>query len=92
MHAGEYGPIELGSECSGSKEAPTVIRPAEDEDVVIHAEDEVGVSLVNVSHITVQGLEIEGGTHGVYYQSTREAGQDPGYQSIKIEPALTGPA
>jgi len=75
MHAGDYGPIELGPECSGSEEAPTIIRPAEGEDVVIRAEGEIGFSLINVSYIAVEGLEIEGGTHGVYYQSTREAEQ-----------------
>lgn len=56
MHAGDYGPIGLGPECSGSEEAPTIIRPAEGEDVVIGAEGEIGVSLINVSHIAVEGV------------------------------------
>ena len=75
VHEGDYGPVQLGSECSGNEKALTIIRPAEGEKAVIHAEDGIGLSLVNVSHIIVEGLEIEGGTHGIYYESTREAGQ-----------------
>ena len=75
VHEGEYGPIKLGPECSGSENAPTVIRPAEGDKVVIHGEDGTGISLVNVSHVTVEGLEVEGGTHGIYYESTREFGE-----------------
>ena len=75
VHEGEYGPIKLGPECSGSENAPTVIRPAEGDKVVIHGEDGTGISLVNVSHVTVEGLEVEGGTHGIYYESTRESGE-----------------
>ena len=75
VHEGEYGPIKLGPECSGSENAPTVIRPAEGDKVVIHGEDGTGISLVNVSHVTVEGLEVEGGTHGIYYESTRKAGE-----------------
>lgn len=75
VHEGEYGPIELGPECSGNGQLHTIIRPAEDEKVLVHAEDGIGISLLNVSNFTVEGLEIEGGTHGIYYESTREAGQ-----------------
>ena len=75
IHEGDYGPVRLGPNCSGSENAPVIIRPAEGEKVVIHAEDGIGVSLINVRYITVEGLEIEGGTHGIYYQSTREAVQ-----------------
>lgn len=75
VHEGEYGPIQLGPECSGNDRFHTTIRPAEDEKVLVHAQDGIGVSLLNVSNITVEGLEIEGGTHGIYYESTREAGQ-----------------
>ena len=74
VHEGEYGPVKLGPECSGSKDAPTVIRSAEGETVVIRGEDGIGLSLVNVSHVAVEGLEVEGGTHGIYYESTRKAG------------------
>ena len=76
VHEGEYGPVQLGPESSGREQAPTVIRPAEGEKAVIHAEDGTGLSIVNASHIAVEGLEIEGGTHGIYYESTREAGQE----------------
>ena len=75
VHKGEYGAIQLDPSCSGSETAQTIIRPKEGENVVIHAEDGVGISLVNVSHVLVEGLEVEGGTHGIYYESTREASQ-----------------
>ena len=72
VHEGDYGPVQLDPKCSGSDKAPTVIRSAEGEKAVIHAEGGTGLSLVNVSHIIVEDLEIEGGTHGIYYESTRE--------------------
>ena len=75
VHEGIYDPIRLGTECSGSEKSLTIICPAEGEKVIIHAGDGTGISLVNVSHIMIEGLEIEGGTHGIYYQSTREAGR-----------------
>ena len=75
VHKGDYDPVQLGPECSGSKKNPTTIRPAKGEKIVIHAKGRKGISLVNASHITVEGLEIDGGTHGIYYESTREAGQ-----------------
>lgn len=74
IHEGDYGPIRLGAECSGSEEAPTIIRAAAGEKAVIHAGGEIGIFLENVRHISVEGMEVEGGTHGIYYQSTREAG------------------
>ena len=46
--------------------------PSEDEE-----EDRVCVSLINVCHISLEGLETEGGTHGITYLSTREAGENP---------------
>ena len=97
VHEGEYRPFELGPECSGSEEFPTVIRAAEGERVVIDAEvgenatadaaegettsgqktDRIGISLLNVRHISVEGLEVRGGTHGIRYLSTNEAGEEP---------------
>ena len=107
VHEGVYGPIELGPECSGSEDSPTVIRAAEGETAVFRAaepesvavsatigntayeraadeepsedeeEDRVCISLINVCHISLEGLETEGGTHGITYLSTREAGENP---------------
>ena len=74
MHAGEYGSIELGPVCSGRKDSPTVIRAADGEKVIIRAEKNIGISLKDVNHITIEGLETEGGTHGIRYISTRKAG------------------
>ena len=77
VHGGKYGPIELGPACSGSENSPTVIRAEEGETVVVDAEDGIGISLINVDNITIDGLETDGGTHGIQYISTDEAGEQP---------------
>ena len=89
VHGGEYGPVELDAACSGTEDSPTVIRAAEGERPVIHAEeaavaadnpdtaDRVCFSITNAHHITVEGIETEGGTHGITYEGTREAGDQP---------------
>ena len=77
VHEGEYGTVELGPDCSGTEDSPTVIRPAEGETVVVRAEDGVGIGLTNVCHILIEGLETIGGTHGIDYRSSREAGETP---------------
>ena len=74
VHGGDYEPVELDASCSGSEDSPTIIRVAEGEHTVIHANGGVGISLVNTSHISIEGLETEGGTHGISYTSTRDAG------------------
>lgn len=75
VHEGDYGPMQIGPVCSGNEKSATIIRAADGENVVVHAEGGTGISLNNVSHITVEGLEVEGGTHGIDYESTREAEQ-----------------
>ena len=77
MHGGDYGPVVFGPECSGNEGSPTVIIAAEGEKVTIHAGDGVGIRLVNAHHIAIEGLETEGGTHGIDYTSTRESGDQP---------------
>ena len=77
VHEGEYGPVEIGQDCSGTAESPTVIRAAEGETVVVRADNGMGISLTNVCHISLEGLEIVGGTHGIDYRSSREAGETP---------------
>ena len=74
VHGGDYAPVELGSGCSGSAASPTIIRVVDGERAVIHAGDEKGIALNNVCNISIEGLETEGGTHGIEYMSTREAG------------------
>lgn len=76
VHGGEYGRIELGQDCSGSEDSPTIIRAAEGETVVVQAKDGIGISLINVSNLSIEGLETEGGTHGIEYQSNRDAGEE----------------
>ena len=77
MHGGDYEPFELGQECSGTEGALTVITAAEGESVIIHAKDEAGIRMVNVSCMSIEGLEIEGGSYGIQYTSTRESGEQP---------------
>ncbi len=75
VHEGVYGPVCLGPECSGTEASPTVIRAAEGESVLIRTEEGSCISLVNVSHIMIDGLETEGGSRGIEYRSTRDAGE-----------------
>ena len=84
MHGGDYGPIVFGPECSGNENSLTSVKAAEGEKVKIHAEDGVGIHLVNTGYISIEGLETEGGTHGVKYTSTRKSGNQP-LQGIKIK-------
>jgi len=77
VHGGTYGRIALGTACSGTADAPTVIRAAEGERVVIRPGSGVGIRLENVRYLCLEGLEVEGGTHGIRIESTREAGDMP---------------
>ena len=73
VHAGEYEPFSLLEDCSGTDFALTTIRAAKDEKVIINANKKVGIQIVNASHITIEDIEINGGTHGIYYMSTKDA-------------------
>ena len=84
MHGGDYEPVVVGPECSGNENSLTSIIASEGEKVIIHAEDGIGIRLDNTSYISIEGLEIKGGTHGVKYTSTRESGKQP-LQGIKIK-------
>ena len=84
LHGGDYGPVAFGPECSGNENSLTSIKAAQGEKVIIHAEDGVGIRLVNISYVSIEGLEIEGGTHGVEYTSTRKSGNQP-LQGIRIK-------
>ena len=84
MHEGIYGAIRLDGRCSGTDDSPTVIRAAEGERVVIRRAGGTCVHLVNVGNIVLDGLETDGGTHGIRYESTREAGDIP-LRNITVE-------
>ena len=85
VHGGEYGPGELDAACSGMEDSPTVIRAAEGERPVIHAEeaavaadnlrvavdDGVGLDLAPVAELDV------GADHGV--GSDGDVLPDPGF-------------
>ena len=84
VHEGEYPAFEIGSSESGTADKPVIIRAEEGGRVIIRhdtaegAEDDViGIHIVNARHITIEGFEVTGGTHGIYYESTREAGDQP---------------
>ena len=72
---GEYKPFDLGPDCSGSKDSPTVIRPAAGARVVIRVDGETGIFLKNLDNISIEGLETVGGTYAIEYLSTTEAGK-----------------
>lgn len=76
VHGGEYGPVSLGSGCSGTGTSPTVIRVMEGEKAVISADKGRCISLLNVSHILIEGLETKGGERGIEYLSKRDAATD----------------
>ena len=96
VHGGTYGPVEITGEASGTPEAPVTIRAAEGEKPVIRQktgklqsgeegmEDAFAVHMLNVSGLILQGLEIEGGTHGILCESTPEQGEEP-LEGITIE-------
>ncbi|MBQ9060659.1 MAG: right-handed parallel beta-helix repeat-containing protein [Firmicutes bacterium] len=78
VHQGEYAPVRLESSCSGSEDSPTLIRAAEGEKPVIRGpEGEVCIELTDASYISIEGIETEGGTHGIACESTRKAGVQP---------------
>ena len=77
LHGGVWGPLRFGPEWSGTEDSPTVIRAAEGERPVVRPGKGVGIRLTDVHHFTLDGLETEGGTHGIRYESTRNAGKLP---------------
>lgn len=83
VHEGTYGQFEIDEEASGSETDPVVIRAAEGERVTIESMpgdeapggESAGIRLVNVDNITLDGFEVTGGTHGIYYESTPDRGE-----------------
>ena len=87
---GIYGTLELDASMSGTPDAPTVIKAADGAAPVIKVapgefqsgeEDELppsyGIHMVNVHDIVIEGLTVEGGTHGIIYESTPDQGDEP---------------
>lgn len=75
IHGGTYQPFEVSAECSGTEGAPVTICAAPGEKPVIQGAASIGVHLINVDNFVLSGLEIAGGTHGIYYESTTEQGE-----------------
>lgn len=84
VHEGTYGQFKIRTEASGTKSKPVVFRAAEGERVIIQsvpgeeavAGESVGIYLINVDNITLDGFEITGGTHGIYYESLQSRGEE----------------
>lgn len=87
---GTYGTLELDASMSGTPDAPTVIRAADGATPVIKIapgafqsgeKDELppscGIHMVNVHDIVIEGITVEGGTHGIIYESTSDQGDEP---------------
>ena len=87
---GTYGTLELDASMSGTPESPTVIKAADGAAPVIQVspgefqngeEEELppsyGIHMVNVHDVVIEGLAVEGGTHGIIYESTQHQGDDP---------------
>ena len=85
VHGGTYGQFKIKEEASGTESAPVVFRAAEGENVIIEsvpgeeavAGESVGIYLINVEYITLDGFEVTGGTHGIYYESLQSRGEEP---------------
>ena len=81
VHDGTYEAFTLDAAMSGTAEAPVIVRAADGEAPVIKpagdGDEVIGIHLINVDHITLDGLTVEGGTHGIYYESTRDQGETP---------------
>lgn len=84
IHSGEYDPFRLGKEASGTKEAPVTVRAADGETVIINGrtpdddDQEIhDIEMEDVSNITIENLELQAGTHGIAYFTTKENGGDP---------------
>jgi len=75
IHAGTYQPFEVNAQCSGTEKAPVAIRAAEGEKPVIQSKKGIGIHLINVDNLVISGLEVVGGTHGIYYESTPDQGE-----------------
>lgn len=82
LHEGVYDPIELTAEASGTRDNPVTITAAEGESgyetvIVKGTGKSIGIHLINVSHVRLQGFEVSGGDHGILYESTKEQGEKP---------------
>ena len=90
LEDGVYNALELDASMSGTDGSPTVIKAAKGATPVIKVapgefqsgeEDELppsyGIHLVNVHDVVIEGITVEGGTHGIIYESTPDQGEEP---------------
>ena len=76
---GIYEPFTVPETISGTKKDITIIRAADGARPMIQvpkksaSENSIGIYMENVSYICLAGLEVSGGTHGILYESNRDA-------------------
>ena len=91
VEEGTYAPFTVTAAESGSENGWSMIHGADDAEVVIsrevltpaateeeadQVEDQVGIHMINTSYISLYNFEVVGGTHGIYYESTGEQGEN----------------
>lgn len=87
IHEGVYEPFSIYNKSSGTKEEPIIIKPFNNEKVIIKGifdEEAVTVYIENVSNITIDGLEVIGGGLGIYIVSTPDI-KDKVLEDITIQ-------
>ena len=97
VESGNYLPFEADSRLSGSEEHPTLICAAEGAVPVILPDssaegdpvESAAISLSGISHVTVRGFEISGGSAGIVFRSPiavpEDAGAGRSFEGICIE-------
>ncbi len=82
--AGEYPPFALDAGHSGTEDKPLRLQAAPGERVIIRGGSGIGIYMENVSHLELAGLEVAGGSHGIYYKSSPKQGARP-LRNIRIQ-------
>ena len=75
IEEGTYEPFAVSEDISGTEKDITIIKAADGAHPVIQVPkkkrlgNSIGIYMENVSYLCLDGLEISGGTHGIYYES-----------------------
>ena len=75
LRGGEYPAISLGEEASD-----LTIKAAEGENPVVvpdqKGDENIGIHIVDARDLCIEGIEVRGGTHGIFYESTKDSQAD----------------